>query len=645
MRYRPEIDGLRAVSVLAVFFFHLGDNITSGGYVGVDVFFVISGYLITSLILSERQRNEFSLVSFYARRIKRIAPALLAVVLATIALGYFILAPGDYALLARSSQFTLAGASNFFFFENTGYFDPHADTMPLLHTWSLGVEEQFYVIWPSLLIVLTSLSRMMKIPVLVFILAIVGASFAAFCLVGEKYQFYMPYSRAWELGLGAAIGFLPEVAKQHFPRLRKLLPWAGFALIGAAVSRLSSTVGLTGSIAAAVLGACFIIFAIEPKTWIHRILSSMPFVFIGKISYSLYLWHFPAIVFWRYYSGEQTIPSAYFAPFIVGVTAIAWLSWHYVEEPCRRATFNWQLVFAAFAGATLAVGYACWAIVATNGALARIPESVRPLHSKEEMWGWPCPSWHLVGKLNLCTGGAPWDTAAAHAVIWGDSNSAHFMPLLDVAGRQRNVSISLIYYDCAPMVAIGYFEIRSQAYTRDCGSHQKESLAMLQGTEISLIILSAAWQFYIPVSVSKAALNRLLPQVSAAGRTVVIMSEIPNWFEDPIPCVFAMQTSLLRSRSFRQTCQNRISGFDRSYFHIRQEPTDNMIRSLNGQNGVVVWPMVDSMCSERSCMSMVDGELIYFDSGHLRRNLKDQTKLDLATVLHFADLMELAKKN
>src|SRR5579859_2425942 len=141
MRYRPEIDGLRAIAVLSVVLFHLGDSVVSCGY--VDVFFVISGYLITSLIRNEQQRGEFSLISFYVRRIKRIAPALLAVVLVTVALGYLLLPPGDYELLARSGRLALAGASNFFFRDNTGYFDPQAGTMPLLHTWSLGVEEQF----------------------------------------------------------------------------------------------------------------------------------------------------------------------------------------------------------------------------------------------------------------------------------------------------------------------------------------------------------------------------------------------------------------------------------------------------------------------------------------------------------------------
>jgi peptidoglycan/LPS O-acetylase OafA/YrhL len=654
MRYRPEIDGLRAVAVLSVFLFHLGGKVASGGYVGVDVFFVISGYLITSLILSERQRGEFSLVSFYVRRIKRIAPALLAVVLATIAVGYLILPPGDYALLARSGRFALAGASNFFFFENTGYFDPLADTMPLLHTWSLGVEEQFYLVWPGLLIVLATLSRKTKIPALIFISAIAAASLAAFFLAGEKYAFYLPYARAWELGLGAIIAFLPEITDRRFALCRKILPWLGLALIGAAISRFGFTVDVTGDkIVVSTIGACFIIFAIEPKTSIHRILSSTPLVFVGKISYSLYLWHFPAIVFWRYYSGGQTIPPAYFVPFIVGVTAIAWLSWRCVEEPCRRAALDWRRVFPAFAGVALTVGCACWAVVATHGALARLPEAVQPLRSRDAMWQWPCPSRHLVGDLNLCTGGAPWDSAAAHAVIWGDSNAGHFMPLLDVAGRQQNVSISVTDIGCSSIVATGYAELSPASYLRYCDARQKATLAALRSDEVTLVILSSAWHLGAinldnlgvdGISVTKTALARLLPQISAKGRAVVITSEIPDWSEDPIPCVFALQTNLLRSRSFRDTCRNRFNRFDKSYFRETQKAIDDMIHSFNDRNGVVVWPTVDSLCTERSCTTTVNNEFIYWDDEHLRRNLNERTKLGLAAMLRFADLMELAKR-
>jgi peptidoglycan/LPS O-acetylase OafA/YrhL len=650
MKYRPEIDGLRAIAVLSVVLFHLGDKVVSGGYVGVDVFFVISGYLITSLICNERKRGEFSLVSFYVRRIKRIAPALLAVVLATVALGYLVLPPGDYELLARSGRFALAGASNFFFVAHTGYFDPLADTMPLLHTWSLGVEEQFYLVWPGLLIVLASIARKTNIPILVFVSAAVAASLVAFFLVGEKDAFYMPYARAWELGLGAVLALLPEIRGPRFILVGKTLPWLGLVLIGAATCQFASKADVTGNrIVAAVIGACFIVFAIEPKTKIHGILSSTPLVFIGKISYSLYLWHFPAIVFWRYYAAGQTISPAYFGPFIVSITVIAWLSWRYIEQPCRRATLDWRLVFSAFVGAALTIGCACWAVVATHGALARIPEAVRQLRSREAMWQWQCPSRHLVGELNLCTGGAPWHSAAAHALIWGDSNAAHFMHLLDVAGRQHNVSISVTNDQCSSIVGIGYAEIGSASYVRQCDAQQRATLAALRTKEITLVILSSAWTLNAAgrtdgVSTVKAGLTRLLPEISANGRVVAIMSEIPKWSEDPIPCVFAVQTSLLRSRSFRETCRNRLGGFGKSsFFDSTQKAADDMIQSFNGRNGVVVWPTTASLCSEQSCTTTVDGEFIYRDDGHLRRNLTEQAKLDLAAMLHFGDLMELAK--
>src|ERR1700733_15030155 len=176
MRYRPEIDGLRAVSVLAVFLFHLGWKPAAGGYVGVDVFFVISGYLITTLIYTEHQNDSFSLIGFYVRRIKRISPALIVVVSLTIGFGYLILSPGDYDYLARSGLYAIAGISNFFFLTHTGYFDAAAETMPLLHTWSLGVEEQFYVIWPTLLLVFLKLSKKGKCPALASILILVVAS-------------------------------------------------------------------------------------------------------------------------------------------------------------------------------------------------------------------------------------------------------------------------------------------------------------------------------------------------------------------------------------------------------------------------------------------------------------------------------------
>jgi peptidoglycan/LPS O-acetylase OafA/YrhL len=663
MKYRAEIDGLRAISVLSVFLFHLGDKSASGGLVGVDVFFVISGYLITTLIYTESKADRFSLTAFYVRRIKRIAPALLTLTLVVMATGYLILAPGDYDVLAQSSLFALAGASNFFFLNHTGYFDATAEMMPMLHTWSLGVEEQFYVVWPGLFIVLWKIAEKKRICMLTSIFVLIAVSFVTYLVINNtnpKVAFYMPYTRAWELALGGIIPFLPEITNTGFSRFKKILPWIGLVFIGAAVFQFRSPVDFTGNkIIASVLGAFLIIYAIQPKSFLHRILESGPLVFIGKISYSIYLFHLPMIVLWKHYA--SIIPHGYGLLFIICTTVISWLSWRFIEQPCRRAQWNWRVVFPAFFVSQLTIGSLCAIVILTHGATARVPASTLSIGSLDVMWDWACPSVDTIEEIPRCTGGAPWDSAIAHAVIWGDSNAQHFMPMLDVAARRENVSISLLG-SCAPMVATGYammFVGNSPFYMHECDAMHRSVMDALRSKNIDMVILAAAWarttvQLYKTAGdrmdedggllVLKSALSRLLPEIAAEGRTVVIVSEVPNWVADPIPCVIALQTNLARSSSFRHTCRDMIDNFDRTYYNRFQARTDDVLRSFNGKNGVVFLSTVDNLCSEKSCTTIVDGEFIYRDEGHLRRNLRAQTNIDLADRLQFGKLMELAKQ-
>jgi SGNH domain (fused to AT3 domains) len=277
------------------------------------------------------------------------------------------------------------------------------------------------------------------------------------------------------------------------------------------------------------------------------------------------------------------------------------------------------------------------------------------------MWDWSCPSVYTLAGSPRCTGGTPWDNAIAHAVIWGDSNAMHFMPTLDVAARREKLSISLLE-SCAPMVATGYAMLlvgNSPSYMHECDAMHRPVMNALKSKEINMIILAAAWarttfQLYenrgdrlnedSGLLILKSALSKLLPEIAAEGRTVVIVSQIPNWFADPIPCVIALQTNLVRSSSFRSTCRDKIDNFDRTYYNRFQARTDDVLRSFNDENGIVFWPTVDDLCSEKSCTTVVNGEFIYRDEGHLRRNLKEQTNIDLADLMQFGKLMELAKQ-
>ena len=264
LKYRADIDGLRAVAVASVVLFHAFPGQTlSGGFTGVDVFFVISGYLITRIIAEEMSRNSFSLLSFYERRIKRIIPALVAVLLASLAVGWFVLQPGDYRSMAESAIYAAFSFSNVFFLNHTGYFDAAAHTMPLLHTWSLGVEEQFYIVWPALLGAAFWLSRRFKLSILWLLLPFAGlALWYSVWLTGSdsKSAFYLSTSRAYELLIGAlvAVGIVPQAllrrplvahsaslvgagliicgflvldAGRPFPGLNGLLPTVGAALV------------------------------------------------------------------------------------------------------------------------------------------------------------------------------------------------------------------------------------------------------------------------------------------------------------------------------------------------------------------------------------------------------------------------------
>src|SRR5664279_1711059 len=337
MKYRADIDGLRALAVLPVLFYHAGIPGFPGGFVGVDAFFVISGYLICGMIDADVRGRSFSLGNFYKRRILRILPALFTMFLVTSILAWLYCLPVELVDYSKSLASAVGSVSNIYFAGTAGYFDAPAETKPLLHTWSLGVEEQFYLFAP--LLMLFAYRVLPKRAMLLFT-AVAVVSFVAALAVSYRnttFAFYLTPFRAWELGLGAllAIGFIPAPGSEFG---RNACGAAGMLLLFGAICFGSSAAPLLLMTSLATIGATLVIASSESGvSAVGRLLSWRPVVFVGLISYSLYLWHWPLIVFQRTEALLVAGSSPIASPLVLVAVSIgiAFLSWKFVEMPFR----------------------------------------------------------------------------------------------------------------------------------------------------------------------------------------------------------------------------------------------------------------------------------------------------------------------
>lgn len=622
MQYRREIDGLRAVAVVPVILFHAGVQAFGGGFVGVDVFFVISGYLITTIIAADLRDGRFSLAQFYERRARRILPALFFVIACCLPLAFRWMAPDELTSFGWSIAAVVLFVSNILFWRESGYFASAAELKPLLHTWSLAVEEQFYLVFPLLLLLLWR-KRAWLVPALIGIIVISLAASEWGWRYAPTANFYLAFSRAWELLAGACCG-LWLLHRKTQPS-HNLASAAGLAMILAAVFAFDRQTPFPSLHALLpVLGTVLVVLFAGEGTWVRRLLGLRSFVAIGLISYSAYLWHQPLFAFARIRAVGDPAPQL-----MLGLAALsillAWLSWRFVERPFRagpgsiiqrrRHVFWWSAAAGALllaTGTTLVVGQGLPQRLAPNGR--SFAEGFSADHLQPNFGLDPaCDSQY---RPHAACQSAPQPTA----LLWGDSFAMHLAPALRasqaaIAFEQKTKS------QCAPLVGVAV--IGSVTPWREClryNDHVLEHLRAEPGIRLVIIsssfyLLSDGSPLYVrdgrAVTSGQQALvqERLKATVDAVrrlGKQVVIVSPPPLTGEDLGRCE-------TRRRLFG--IKNDACAFTRHEFDPRIAGTFAMLRRVS--NEVPVLFLDDLLCEKKRCAATIGNVPLYRDADHL----------------------------
>lgn len=603
MKYRADIDGLRALAVLPVLFYHAGVPGFAGGFVGVDVFFVISGYLICGMIDADITNGSFSLARFYKRRILRILPALFVMFLVTSVLSGTYLLPVELEDYSKSLASAVLSGSNLYFAATAGYFDGPAETKPLLHTWSLGVEEQFYLVVPLLMLLAYRFVR--KRGKLLFALAAV-ASFAAAFVVSyrnETFVFYLTPFRAWELALGGllSIGFFPaprgEPAK-NFCGIVGLVLLLGVIFVGSPSAPLLLMTSL------ATLGAALVIASSEGGTSIvGRLLSLRPLLFVGLISYSLYLWHWPLIVFERT-DGVFSLGTAGSTKLalIAASFGIAYLSWQYIETPFRimARTRSRTVVYGTASTAMASALALCGLVLLVKGAPFRFPERVVSIAS---YLAYDPSGQFRTGRCFLATNRQQLDLETClkldatrpNYLLVGDSHAAHLWAGLAAAMPQVNVMQATASM-CRPVLpAVSSFD------TRACPKLMRFVFDdFVADNRIDRVMLAASWK-----DEDLPGLERTLDALKARGLDVVVLGPIVE-YDGALPRLLADE--ILR-------------GHPGIADHMRTpgiRERDVRMRRMAIAHGAAYLSVYDAICPSDRCHEFAEGDTpMQFDAGHL----------------------------
>lgn len=640
MQYRKEIDGLRALAVLPVILFHAGCFGFSGGYIGVDIFFVISGYLITTIIIDELAQGNFSIKNFYERRAKRILPALSAVLVITTLLAFVFMPANLLKSYANSLMSVVTFTSNFHFFSTSGYFSTVSDQKPLLHTWSLAVEEQFYLFFPLMLTYWWAKGKNHIIKVVTFI-SIISLLLAQFLAVNSyaNANFYLIFSRAWELFAGALIALTSIQSINIKNWQRESLGIIGLMLIVYSIFFFDEHTLFPSFYALIpIIGTVLIITFSTSFTMVGKFLSNRLFVGVGLISYSLYLWHQPFFAFLRLKSvGEPTTNLFIFAIILSVIFAI--LSYHYVEKPFRRKsskTIKAKFTVLQYAGMSIAFFIVVGLIgVSNRGFQSRFGdnsymESIKfspkrkACHYNGRNFETPENSCRYFGK------NVTWAT-------FGDSHTVEPAYALAKALEPRDIGLlHLSFSGCVPSLL---FEVKDPG----CTKWVKEAFDYLESNQsIKNVYLGFNYngflfgshrnhypnypnndpsllltEDYSQLSAQETrelywqGLHQMVNRLIDSGKRVYLQYPIP---ELPLHISNLLTPFSIFGGDLRFDLQNTTST---DYYFTRNSYILEKLNSLTYNDRLIAVKPFELMCSEQGCPAVSKGKSLYFDDGHL----------------------------
>jgi peptidoglycan/LPS O-acetylase OafA/YrhL len=612
--YRPDIDGLRAIAVIAVFLFHLDYSFVPGGYVGVDVFFVITGFLFGKFVLTPLKEGSFNLAEYYDRRAQRLLPAFLIVMAATSLLAFLLLLPVDLTNFWKSLQSALFFYSNNHFTAGAGYFDTAAVFKPILHVWSLSAEAQFYFLFPLIALVAWKNKKSFWPLWLIGLISFALSAYFVFRTPVDAY--YLLPSRAWEILLGTYVWVLYENIKKPGRLVSEILCFTGIILIAVSVFLYSSNTPFPGFAALMpCAGAGLIILGGKNNlSFFAKILSLRPLVYAGKISYSLYLIHWPMIVFSLYYLDRPLEDSEK-----LGVLALAFLvaalMHRFVEQPFRKKhIYNAPDGRYAFAGICLCffLGIIFFPSLLGKGYAFRLPESAYVFSQARYDWTAEqsaCPD-DIPEKIKtgtLCRmdyGGL----GRPDILLWGDSHATALLPAVLEAAKNKKLNVVVATTNGCPPV----FGIETEK--RHC-KHANESVrATLQERSYALVILAANWNSYVkdnPLTIMESnedflsLLTKTTHEVEKQSKAILV-GQMPR-YEIDIPNYLAKKIFFGRAPGREKTSQNPVAMPDNKLVQRVYEQTKNTFLLMPEE----------VLCRDKICAIEKNGKSLYKDGGHL----------------------------